>query len=33
MHAEDLVINDYGEREKVEHVGKIVPDIRIAIFA
>ena len=33
VDAEDLVIDDTTEREVVEHVGKIVPDGRVAILA
>lgn len=33
MHAEDLVVYDDAERQKVEHVGEVVPDIRIAVLA
>ena len=33
MYAEDLVIDDDGERQEVEHVGKIVPYIGIAVLA
>jgi hypothetical protein len=32
VYAEDLVVNHHREREVVEHVGKIVPDISIAVF-
>ena len=33
VHAEYLVINDAGQTEVVEHVGKIMPDRRIAILS
>lgn len=33
MDAEDLIVDDDGERKEVEHVGEIVPDVRIAVFA
>lgn len=33
MNAEDLVVDDAGEGEVVEHVGEIVPDGRVAVFA
>ena len=33
MHAEDLVVDDNAEREEVEHVGEIVPDIGVAVLA
>lgn len=32
MHAEDLVVDDNTQGEEVEHVGKIMPDIGIAVF-
>lgn len=33
MHAEYLVVDDAGEGEVVEHVGEVVPNSRVAIFA
>ena len=33
MHAEDLVVDDDREGEEVEHVGEVVPDVRVAVFA
>lgn len=33
MDAEDLVIDDHAKGKEIEHVGEIVPDIRITIFA
>ena len=33
MDAEDLVIDDHAQGKEIEHVGEIVPDIRITIFA
>jgi hypothetical protein len=33
MYAEDLVVYDDGEREVVEHVRKVVPDICVSVFA
>ena len=33
MDAEDLVINDAGEGEVVEHIGKVVPDSSVAVLA
>lgn len=33
MYAKDLVIDDAGQGEVVEHVGKVVPDGRVAVFA
>lgn len=33
VYAEDLVVDDAGKGEVVEHVGKVVPDGWIAIFA
>lgn len=32
VDTEDLVIDHYAQCEKVEHVGKIVPDVGIAVF-
>lgn len=32
MDAEDLVIDDHAQSKEIEHVGEIVPDIRITIF-
>lgn len=33
MHAEDLVVDHNAESEEVKHVGEIVPDVGVAIFA
>lgn len=33
MYAKDLVIDDNGQSEEVEHVGEVVPHICVAIFA
>lgn len=33
MYAEDIVVDDDGESEKVEHVGKVVPNVCAAILA
>lgn len=33
MYAKDLVVYDHGQSEKVEHVGEVVPHVRVAIFA
>jgi hypothetical protein len=33
MDAEDFVVDDATEREVVEHVGEIVPDSWVAVFA
>ena len=33
MHAEYLVVDDDGEGEEVEHVGEVVPDVSVAVFA
>jgi len=33
MDAKDLVVDDHTQREKVKHVGKIMPDIGVAVFA
>ena len=33
VDAEDLVVDDDGEGEEVEHVGEVVPDVGVAVFA
>lgn len=33
MDAEDLVIDDDGEGQVIEHVGEVVPDVCVAVFA
>ena len=33
MHAEDLVVDYDGQCEEVEHVGEVVPHVRVAVFA
>ena len=33
VHAEDLVIDDDGQRQEIKHVGEVVPDIGVAVFA
>lgn len=33
VHAEDLVVDDDGEGEEVEHVGEVVPDVGVAVLA
>ena len=33
VHAENLVVDDDGEGEEVEHVGEVVPDVGVAVFA
>lgn len=33
VHAEDLVVDDDGEGEVVEHVCEVVPDVGVAVFA
>lgn len=33
VNAEDLVVNDDAEGKKIEHVGEVMPYIRIAILA
>jgi hypothetical protein len=33
MKAEDLVIDEGGEREVVEEVCKVLPDVGVAVFA
>ncbi len=32
VEAEDLVVDEGGKGEVVEEVGKVLPDIRVAIF-
>lgn len=32
MNAEDLVVDYDAQSEEIEHVGEVVPDIRIAVF-
>jgi len=32
VYAEDLVIDDDGEGKEVEHVGEVMPYVRIAVF-
>lgn len=33
MNAEYIVVNDYTQGEKIEHVCEVVPHVGIAIFA
>ena len=33
MHAENLVVDHDGKGEEIEHVGEVMPDIGVAIFA
>jgi len=33
VHAEDLVADDDGQRQEVEHVGEVVPDVGVAVLA
>lgn len=33
VHAEDTVVDDARQRQVVEHVGEVVPDGRVAVFA
>ena len=33
VDAEDLVVNDHGECEEVEHVREVGPDVRAAVFS
>ncbi len=33
MNAEDLVVDDYTQGEEVKHVGEVMPDVCIAVFA
>jgi len=32
MHTEDLIVDDDAQREKVEHIRKVMPHIRISIL-
>lgn len=33
MHTEDCVVDYYRQSEVVEHVGEVVPDVGVAVFA
>ena len=33
MHTEYLIIDHDGQGKEVEHVGEVVPDIGVAVFA
>lgn len=33
MHAENLVVDNDGQRQEIEHVRKVVPYICIAVFS
>ena len=33
MHAENLVVDHDGKGEEIEHVGEVMPDIGVAVFA
>ena len=33
MHAKDLVVDDDRERQEIEHVGEVVPDVGVAVLA
>lgn len=33
MDTEDLVVDDHTQCQKVEHIGEIMPDIRITVFS
>lgn len=33
MDAEDVVVNHHAQRKIIKHVGKVVPNIRAAVFA
>ena len=33
VKAEDLILNEGGEREEIEEVGEIFPDIGVAVFS
>lgn len=32
MDTEYLVVDDHAERQKIKHVGEMMPDIGIAVF-
>ena len=32
VHAEDLVVDHHAEGQEVEHVGEVVPHVRVAVF-
>lgn len=32
VHAEDLVVDHDAQGQKVEHVGEVVPDVRVTVF-
>ena len=32
MHAENLIVDNHAQGEKVKHVGEVVPHVGIAIF-
>ena len=33
MYAKNLVVDDHAQRQEIEHVCKVMPDIRIAVLA
>ena len=33
VHAEYLVVDHDGQGEEVEHIGEVMPDVGIAVFA
>lgn len=33
MHAKNLVVDDYTQRQEVEHVREMVPHVGIAVFS
>ena len=33
VNAKNVVVDDYAERQKVKHVGEVMPHVGIAIFA
>lgn len=33
METEDLVVNESGEREVIEEVGEVFPNVRVTVFA
>ena len=33
MHAKYLIVDHHREGEEIEHVGEVMPDVRVAVFA
>lgn len=32
MNAKDLIVDHHGQREEVEHIREVMPDVRVAVF-